>query len=103
MCDKFDCIIRNKVGNPISRSRNLRGIRSYVGKHIIKVLAIDAISKSEGKLMILFENGNSFETNFADFKVLKESVRNWRNTYGAPLRVNGVDCGNINSNNEALQ
>ncbi len=89
-------------GNPVSTSRNLRGIRAYVGKHSIKVLAIDTIADGEGQLSILFENGNSFATNFASFTVLKEWVRNWRNVYGAPLLVNTVDCGTVSYRNPAL-
>ena len=35
------------------------------------------------KLSILFENGCSFETNFASYTVLNGFVRRWRNVHGA--------------------
>ena len=97
------CIIRDSEGKAINTSRNLRGIRRYVGQNLIKVLSIDAIAKGEGKLMILFDNKASFETNFASFNVLRDQVRQWRNVYGAPLRVNGVDCGKVSKDNAALK
>ena len=59
--------IRDRDGNVISKSRNLAGIRRYVGGHtppLIKVLDVSEIGDEEGKLCILFENGCSFETNF---------------------------------------
>jgi hypothetical protein len=95
--------IRDQSGKVIGRSRNLRGIRAYVGKHIVKVCAIDQIGQWEGKLLVLFESGASCETNFASWTVLKMFVRNWRNMWGAPLRVNGIECGAVSSRNAALQ
>lgn len=102
-------VIRNKNGDIIQRSQNLRGIRAFVGKNIIKVLSIDAIGGEpcretlrEGKLCILFENGDSFETNFASLSVLKGWVARWRNAWGAPLRVDGHDCGTVSAKNPAL-
>lgn len=96
------CVIRNRAGNVISSSRNLRGIRAYVSKNIITVLDISKIGDWEGKLSILFDNDNSFETNFASYDVLKNFVRNWRNTYGAPLTVNGEANGKVSYKNPAL-
>ena len=66
--------IRDRDGNVISKSRNLAGIRRYVGGHtppLIKVLDVSEIGDKEGKLCILFENGCSFETNFASYSVLR--------------------------------
>ena len=83
--------IRDKKGNIISKSVNLRGIREYVGKHIVKVASIDMISNGEGKLCIIFDNQASFECNFASFEVLKDFVARWRNIKGCKLLVNGVD------------
>lgn len=95
--------IRDKDGCVIQRSQNLAGIHRYVSNHIIKVLSVDEIAEGEGKLCILFDNGASYETNFASFVVLKMHVRQWRNVYGAPLLVNGKDCGKVSYKNEALQ
>jgi len=99
-------VILDQDGKVIQRSRNLAGIRRYVGKHIIDKLSINTIGDSsypEGKLSILFANKSSFETNFASFEVLKEMVRNWRNVYGAPLLVNGQDQGKVQHSNPALE
>lgn len=98
-------VIRDKSGRIIQRSRNLRGIHEYVGKNLIKVLSISETGVAgylSGKLCILFDNGASYETNFADFNVLQDCVRRWRNVYGAPLMVNGKDCGKVEYNNPAL-
>jgi hypothetical protein len=96
-------IIRDTNGNPIQSSRNLRGIRRYVSNHLVKVLSIDPIANSFGKLCILFEDGASFETNFASYEVLKNFVRNWRNVYGAPLVIDTKDCGKVAYNNPFLR
>jgi hypothetical protein len=93
-------VIRNKDGEVIQRSRNLAGIRRFVGSRLIKVLAVDRIEDGEGKLMILFENGDSYETNFASFTVLADFVRRWRNVYGAPLLIGGKDAGMVSSKME---
>lgn len=97
--------IRDANGKVIQRSRNLRGIREYVGKTSspISCIEINRIGEHEGKLSILFCDGVSFETNFASFNILKDFVRRWRNTYGAPLRVNGYASASVNFNNPRLQ
>lgn len=91
--------IRNPDGSIHSTSRNLRGIRAHVGKHLIRVMSIDAIGERghEGKLLILFDDGKSYETNFASFEVLREFVSGWKNCYGAPIRVNGRDHGTLDA------
>ena len=94
--------IRDRDGNVISQSRNLAGIRRYVGGHtppLIKVLDISEIGAGEGKLCILFENECSFETNFASYSVLKSFVSRWRNVHGAPLTVNGQPAGVVSTSN----
>jgi len=96
-------VIRNSQGFIIQRSKNLAGIRRYVSKNIIKILAMDAISNYEGKLCILFTNGCSFETNFASYTVLKNFVRNWRNVYGSKLIINGSEFGIVEYKNPALK
>lgn len=88
-------VIRDKYGNPIKTSRNLRGIREYVSDHIIKFLAIHRIARGRGKLEILFEDKSSYETNFESYIVLKDFVRKWRNVYGSPLIVNGEEAGEV--------
>jgi hypothetical protein len=94
--------IRDRDGNVISKSRNLAGIRRYVGGHIpplIKVLDVSEIGDMEGKLCILFESGCSFETNLASYSILKGFVSRWRNVHGAPLTINGQPAGVVSSRN----
>lgn len=98
-------VIRDTFGNVIHRSKNLSGIRRYVGgshPRLIKILAINRVGDDEGKLCILFEDRSSFETNFFSFDCVKRMVRNWRNVYGARLVVNGVDAGEVGYRNPAL-
>jgi len=95
-------VIRKPDGTILSQSANLRGIRREVGRNIVKVVAIDKIGAGEGKLAILFDNGNSFETNFASYGMLCWSVRLWRNLYGAPLIVCGTPSGLVSSRNPTL-
>lgn len=96
--------IRDKNGNAIQTSRNLAGIRRYVGIHLIKWLDICPIGEngSEGQLSILFDDNSSFQTNFASFGVLKNFVRNWRNVYGAPLLIGGEQFGTVAYDNKFL-
>jgi hypothetical protein len=94
--------IRNRDGEVIQSSRNLAGIRRYVGKHIIKQLDIFPLGSGEGQLSILFESGNSFQTNFVSYTVLKEFVRNWRNCYGCPFSIGGEDKGKLAFDNPNL-
>ena len=97
-------VIRNSDGNIIKTSRNLRGIREHVSHNLVKVVGIDRIGDKhlEGKLLILFENGDSYETNFASYEVLCDFLGRWRNIYGAKLIIGGSDCGTISSKNPNL-
>lgn len=96
-------LIRDRDGNVIQRSRNLAGIRRYVGKHIIKTLDVSTVGYDEGKLSILFDDGASFEANFASYDVLTDFVRRWRNVRGATLTVNGQPAGDVSSNNPPME
>ena len=91
-------VIRDKKGNVIQRSRNLAGIRRYVGKNIVKTLAVDR-SNGAGLLTIEFENGARFDATFASYTVLVEFVRRWRNVHGAPFVLNGEPVGYITYDN----
>jgi hypothetical protein len=108
-------IIRDKHGSTIRTSRNLRGLLRHNTAMLsspIKLVTIDPINpanpadssnySSEGKLCVLWENGDSCETNFASFTVLKQWLRNRRNWYGAPLRVSGQPADVISYHNPAL-
>lgn len=94
--------IRNRDGEVINKSRNLRGLRQHCGKKLIKIVSIDPIRNGEGKLCILFENGDSCETVFPIYATLRQTVRNWRNLYGAKLIIHGESRDQINYDNLAL-
>jgi hypothetical protein len=106
--------IKDSQGNVIRRSNNLAGIRRYVSRNGITLLTIAQLpadtkevysvhgGRAEGKLTIEFDNGATYETCFADFSVLRDFVRKWRNAYGALLQVNGKDAGKVDSKNTAL-
>lgn len=103
-----DCVIYLD-GEPIQRSQNLRGIRRYVGQHAVTFVELKRInedtpriSSALGMLYIVFDNGATFETPFASFKVLKNVVRQWRNLYGVVLKIEGEDKGNVQYDNPAL-
>ena len=96
------CIVYDGDGNPVNTSANLRGIRRYVGQNIVEFVDLKALSKGTGMLHIVFDDGATFETPFASYSVLVNSVRNWRNLYGAPLRIEGEDKGKVGYKNIAL-
>lgn len=91
------CVIRDRLGNVVQTSRNLAGIRRYVSNHIIQRLAVDKTSNGCGMLSILFDNDYSYQTSFADYTVLTDFVRRWRNVRGAPLLINGADAGVVSA------
>lgn len=101
-------VIRDKDGNVIRRGRNLACIRRFVadrnrtGRYLhIKKIDVSEISGG-GKLCMLFEDGASYETNFASLSVLAGWVRRWRAVHGAPLSIGGVDAGVVHGTHEAL-
>ena len=73
--------ILDQDGRIINSSRNLRGIRDYInsGKDQILKSSITKLSDGSGKLLILFESKNSFETNFNDYTILKDWIKNFKN------------------------
>lgn len=96
-------VIRDRGGNVIRRSRNLRGIREHVSGRLVKGLSVDRIGAHEGRLCVLCEDGTSYETTFASFGVLVDFVRRWRNVYGAPLYTGGRPAGLVAYDNPALR
>jgi hypothetical protein len=106
-------VIRSKHGTVLSGSRNLRGIRTAVGKYVVEHVSIARASRGAvdggGWLEVLFKdagngryNGATFRAHFASFEVLRNFVRNWRNVYGAALIVDGAACGVVEYRNAAL-
>lgn len=78
-------------GKVVGRSRNLRMIVRAFGQYIIKAIKADKIGNGEGKLLVLFENGYNYETNFADFGVLVDFLHNRRNLRGVVAQIDGKD------------
>lgn len=92
-------------GEIVQSSRNLRGIREYVSRNLVKVVSISQLPSKlrwDALLQVEFENGNHYATEFASWAVLKDFVRRWRNVYGAPLVVNGRAAGVVSYDNPAL-
>lgn len=79
--------IRDTNGKVINRCQNLRAIRSYVNKHAVKAIYIDQVGQYEGQLSILFVNGSSFQTNFADYNILLRYVSMWKNLRGCVVKL----------------
>jgi hypothetical protein len=98
------CLIRDRDGSIIGRSRNLAGIRKYVGGRsapIIKILDVSHVGQWDGMLSIMFEDGTSFQTEFASYSVMVDFVRRWRNVHGAPLTIDGASAGVVSKTNPA--
>lgn len=90
----------------INRSRNLAGIRRYVSSHLISELHIAPkmdgqinVNHNRGWLYIVFDNGATFQTDFASYEVLKGFVSRWRNVYGASLWMDGHEAGKVSAHN----
>lgn len=96
------CII-DQSGKVVSRSRNLRGIREHAGKHVIERVEISRVGQWGGLIKIYFVNGWFFQTKYADYSILRNSVRNWRNLYGANLFIEGTPCGTVSYHNPRLK
>jgi hypothetical protein len=88
------------------------GIRRRVGRELVDAVWIDKVDKPrsdavpggiEGELRIFFHGKRTVITSFCSFEVLKMSVRQWRNIYGAKLFVNGKESGVVSYTNPALQ
>ncbi len=98
--------IIDKDGKVIQQSKNLRGIRSYVGKNRIDHVTIQLRAEGKGFLRIDFKDRSSFSTFFASYAVLCCTLRNWRNLYGANLYtyhgMDHCDLGKIEYHNEYL-
>ena len=79
------------AGKPVFTSRNLAGIQRAISKDAVKSVQIDHIAgkfpHGEGRLRVLFENGNRYETDFASYEVLKGwiSGRTW--LHGIPIKT----------------
>lgn len=94
--------VYNATGVPVRRSRNLRGLRQHIAHNLVDRVSIYPISGGQGVLEVMFANGDVHRGQWADFGMIKNSLRNWRNLYGAPLFINGAPAGQVRWNNERL-
>ena len=62
-----------KNGKVVSRSRNLRGLIAYAGKHFVQTVYIRRVPQG-GLLYIAFNDGAEVRTDFADYTVLEAFI-----------------------------
>jgi hypothetical protein len=83
--------ILTPAGKPVFTSRNLAGIQRAISRDSVKSVQIDRFPdrfpRGEGRLRVLFENGNRYETEFASYEVLKTWIhgRSW--LQGIPIKA----------------
>ena len=85
-------VVRDMHGNIIRRSRNLAGIRAHAARHAIKKIGVsrNLDGSGGGRLCVLFVNGDSYETNFADYGVMcRHFLASRRSWYSVPLEICG--------------
>lgn len=81
-------VIVNKYSDTISKSKNLAQLRRHAGKWEVETVEIVERSNGSGLLRVLFKNGDSCKTDFADFTVLRGWVKRWRNVRHAEHIIN---------------
>ncbi len=77
--------VADKSGVITRRSWNLAGLRKYVGKSLIEHVHVREIPEYRAVLTILFADGSWSQALFESASALANSLRKWRNLYGAPL------------------
>lgn len=70
----MDYVIITLDGQEVSRSRNLRGILRYANQNPVIQSHIFKNSDGTGTLDIVFNNGATVSTLFADYSVLKDWI-----------------------------
>lgn len=78
-------IIKDKNGKVIKRSRNLRGLREYASKNIIKLIRFENLGKFGGRSTVIFDAGETSITVWADYNVMTDKLTNWSMFKGAPV------------------
>jgi len=88
------------------RDQSLRWMRRHVGRRVVTRVEIRRIKPGtiwhEGELRICFDRGEAAQTTFCSYEVLKMSIRQWRNLYGAELYIDGQPAGKVSYTNPAL-
>ncbi len=82
-------VIRAANGRPISKSRNLRGIRTRASKVAIASIDFARIRRTEGKFRVTYEDGAYANITFASFQVMAGFLARWRNAELATFTCEG--------------
>jgi hypothetical protein len=87
--------IHDKYNTIIRRSRNLRGFHD----HLRTAGPIEYIDTTrigdEGKLKVVWENGDWYETTFASYSVLILYIQRKHSLKGTPFSINGEPSGTL--------
>lgn len=83
--------IRNRNGERVSWSRNLRGICEHARNRIVENICIDHTEDEGGLLRVQWNDNTHVETSFASFSVVVDwvSARDW--FQGAKLMIDGTE------------
>jgi hypothetical protein len=92
-------VIRNKNGEIVSRSANLRGLRRHLTSHPAQSVQIAQYNGGSAYMIVEFQNGDYCRSDWASYRVLCQSLANWRNLRGTPLFIKS---GNVGPDNVAL-
>ena len=87
-----------EVGGKVSSvdTSRLRKIVNMAGRHGVLAVQIQSYADSSALLEVAFAGGYRERASFASFTVCKGWVAARRNLAGAPLNVDGYDCGTVN-------
>lgn len=98
--------LKNASGAVVARSKNLRGIHTYMSRPLVFARQVDVRllpDGEEGELRIEFNTGVNVTVKFGSFDILRHCVKYWRKLRGAKLFVNAVRCGKVDYHNVYLQ
>jgi hypothetical protein len=88
--------IQNKEGATIHTSQNLRGLLEHMRRELVMEIHIRPLATGGGRISVLFSNGDSCATDFADYGVLCHWVISRKWFQGVPLWVQGSRSGEVN-------
>jgi len=88
--------IQNPTGQTIRTSRNLRGLLEHMRRELVLEVHIRPLAIGGGRLSVIFVNGDSCATEFADYAVLRHWVARRKWFQGVPLYVQGQRSGAVN-------
>jgi len=81
-----------KGGEMVCGSRNLRGIRTYAGKHLVRECRVIGRFDGTGTMDVIFRDGATCDSvEWASWQVAADWARKRRVFYGATLEVHRPD------------